>query len=254
MSLFQEVFDNIVITLCKFSTLQNSYESAASLAVTFGQNMKAQLATKTVFSLAHKHGDILRDGWKNIVECIVQLFRARLLPEDFSQGEDFVKGLVPLWYDEPAPQKQDSGLFSAFVHYITSDSGSKSSTALHEENECRKMARACVDECEIVDLVKDSKFLQIQSLREFLGALMSSNRSSSQRQQDGTFGLSLFAEEQSATICLELLVRVLIENRDRLGEQGMKFWPVVHEYLYTILLQVRAPSFLFTIALLYFLR
>ncbi|OQV24456.1 Golgi-specific brefeldin A-resistance guanine nucleotide exchange factor 1 [Hypsibius exemplaris] len=232
-----EVFDNIIITLCKFSTLQNSYESSSTVAVIFGQNMKAQLATKTVFSLAHRHGDILREGWKNIVECIVQLFRARLLPEDFTQGEDFVKGLVPLLYDEPAPLRQESGLFSALVSYITSDSGSKSSTTLHEENEYRKMARACVDECEIIDLVKDSKFLQIQSLKEFLGALMSSNRSSNQRQPDGGGGLTLFAEEQSATICLELLVRVLIENRDRLGEQGMKFWPVVHEYLYTILLQ-----------------
>jgi golgi-specific brefeldin A-resistance guanine nucleotide exchange factor 1 len=236
---FQEVFDNIIVTLSKFSTLQNAHESASTVAVNFGQNMKAQLATKTVFSLAHRHGDILRDGWKNIVESIIQLFRAKLLPEDFTQGEDFVKGLVPLLYDEPAPLRQESGLFSALVSYITSDSASKSSTTLHEENECRKMARACVDECEIIDLVKDSKFLQNDSLKEFLRALMFSNRSNNYRQTEANPASALFAEEQSGIICLELLVRVLIENRDRLGEQGMKLWPVIHEYLYTILLQVK---------------
>jgi brefeldin A-resistance guanine nucleotide exchange factor 1 len=35
-----------------------------------GSNTKAKLATKSVFALAHKHGDILRDGWKNILERI----------------------------------------------------------------------------------------------------------------------------------------------------------------------------------------
>ena len=47
----------------------------------FGQNPKAQLAARTVFALAHRHGDILREGWKNILDCMLQLYRAKLLPE-----------------------------------------------------------------------------------------------------------------------------------------------------------------------------
>ena len=43
--------------------------------------MKAQLAARTVFGLAHRHGDILREGWKNILDCLLQLYRAKLLPE-----------------------------------------------------------------------------------------------------------------------------------------------------------------------------
>ena len=200
--------------------------------------MKAQLATKTVFNLAHRHGDILREGWKNIVDCVVLLFRAKLLPEDFTQGEDFVKGLVPLLYEDSTPVKQEGGLLSALVSYITSDS-SKSSTMLHEENEYRKMARACIDECEIKELVKDSKFLRSESLKEFLGALMTAHRHNGQRNTEPTSPLpSAFAEEQLATICLELLVRVLIENRDRIGEPGAKLWPAIHEYLHATLLQV----------------
>ncbi len=47
----------------------------------FGSNRKAQVAAKTMFSLAHRHGDILREGWKNIMDSMLQLFRAELLPK-----------------------------------------------------------------------------------------------------------------------------------------------------------------------------
>ena len=53
-------------------------------------NLKAQLAARTMFSLAYRHGDILREGWKNILECILQLFRAKMLPASMVEVEDFV--------------------------------------------------------------------------------------------------------------------------------------------------------------------
>lgn len=49
--------------------------------MSFGGNMKAKLAAQTVFQLTHRHGDILREGWKNILDCMIQLFRAKLLPK-----------------------------------------------------------------------------------------------------------------------------------------------------------------------------
>ena len=61
--------------------------------------MKAQLAAKTVFGLAHRHGDILREGWKNILDCMLQLYRAKLVPEVLikvrtEQTISFVKSTV----------------------------------------------------------------------------------------------------------------------------------------------------------------
>lgn len=52
--------------------------------------MKAQVAAKTVFSLAHRHGDILAEGWKNLLDCMLQLFRAKLLPSEMVEVMDFV--------------------------------------------------------------------------------------------------------------------------------------------------------------------
>lgn len=52
-----------------------------NLSVTFGTNIKAQLSARTAFSLAHKHGDILREGWQNLLVCMMQLFKTKLLPK-----------------------------------------------------------------------------------------------------------------------------------------------------------------------------
>ena len=48
------------------------------------------MAAKTVFALAHRHGDILREGWKNILDCMMQLYRAKMLPEVLIIVEDFL--------------------------------------------------------------------------------------------------------------------------------------------------------------------
>ncbi|KFQ31754.1 Golgi-specific brefeldin A-resistance guanine nucleotide exchange factor 1, partial [Mesitornis unicolor] len=74
-----DVFDNLIISLCKFTAL--SSDSIENLPTVFGSNPKAHIAAKTVFQLAHRHGDILREGWKNIMEAMLQLFRAELLPK-----------------------------------------------------------------------------------------------------------------------------------------------------------------------------
>ena len=56
-------------------------QAGESLAVAFGGNLKAQQSARTVFALAHRHGDILREGWKNIMDCMLHLFKAKLLPK-----------------------------------------------------------------------------------------------------------------------------------------------------------------------------
>ncbi len=61
-----------------------------NLPVQFGQNRKARLAATVVFNIAHVHGDILRDGWKNILECIIHLYKAKLLPSVLVEVEDFL--------------------------------------------------------------------------------------------------------------------------------------------------------------------
>ncbi|PIO35678.1 hypothetical protein AB205_0048740 [Aquarana catesbeiana] len=95
-----DVFDNLIISLCKFTTL--SSEAVENLPTVFGSNPKAQIAAKTVFHLAHRHGDILREGWKNIMDSMLQLFRSELLPKAMIEVEDFVdpNGKISLQREE----------------------------------------------------------------------------------------------------------------------------------------------------------
>ncbi|XP_055346236.1 LOW QUALITY PROTEIN: Golgi-specific brefeldin A-resistance guanine nucleotide exchange factor 1-like [Paramacrobiotus metropolitanus] len=239
-----EIFDNIVVTLCKYSTLQNSTDPISVLPISFGQNTKAQLVTKTMFNLVHQHGDILRDGWKNIVECIVQLFRVRLLPEYFYTGDDFgLQKTVSLIREDPVIPKQESGILNSFFNFIAFDSGSRSTVSLQEETELKNIAKGCVEECKISDLVIDSKFLQNESLKHFVDALIVTGKNGQKPVQESNPSGStqekgpVTINEDQAIVCLETLVKVLIENRDRLGEQGLKLWPVVHDYFFTTLLQ-----------------
>ena len=90
-------------------------------------NLQAQLAARTVFSLAHKHGDILREGWKNLLDCIYQLYKTKLLPAVLIEAEDFVESsgkiTLPLLKstldDKPTLPRNESGLLNSVYSYFT---------------------------------------------------------------------------------------------------------------------------------------
>jgi brefeldin A-resistance guanine nucleotide exchange factor 1 len=74
------VLDDLVVSLCKFTTLLNPTASAEEPVVAFGDDTKARMAAVTVFSIANKFGDFIRTGWRNILDCILRLHKLGLLP------------------------------------------------------------------------------------------------------------------------------------------------------------------------------
>ncbi len=74
-------------------------KSSEQLGIGFGMNNKAQLACKTVFQLTHNHGDIIRDGWKNILDCIIQLYKAKLLPKVLAEVCNLIIEKNELFHD-----------------------------------------------------------------------------------------------------------------------------------------------------------
>jgi len=77
----REVFDNLIISLCKFTSLLNTHEPPNVMFLSIGLNQKVRHSIQTVFTLAHRHANILREGWKNLLDCLLALFKAKLLPE-----------------------------------------------------------------------------------------------------------------------------------------------------------------------------
>ncbi|CAF0848856.1 unnamed protein product [Adineta ricciae] len=233
-----DVFDNLVISLCKFTTLLNNREWIENLPIHFGLNRKARLAATVVFNIAHVHGDILRDGWKNLLECIVHLYKAKLLPSSLVEVEDFLdpSGRTKLIKEQivQAP-KTDIGIFSSLAFFLggggsTDSNVSSGKQPTSDEQEAIKVASACIEECHLEQLLQETKFLIIDSLNELLKALIYACQTSPE---------SAKLDQDAAVFSLELLVKVVLQNRDRVTA----FWPTIRHQFYSILVNANEKSF-----------
>uniref|UniRef100_A0A8C9T009 Golgi-specific brefeldin A-resistance guanine nucleotide exchange factor 1 n=1 Tax=Scleropages formosus TaxID=113540 RepID=A0A8C9T009_SCLFO len=236
---FSDVFDNLIISLCKFTTL--SSESIENLPTVFGSNSKAQVAAKTVFSLSHRHGDILREGWKNIMDSMLQLFRAELLPKVMVEVEDFVEpsGKISLQREETPSNRGESAVLS-FVNWLTLSGAEQSGLRgpSTESQEAKQAAILCIKQCDPEKLITESKFLQLESLQELMKALISVTP------DEETY------DEEDAAFCLEMLLRIVLENRDRVS----CVWQTVREYLYHLCVHETESCFLVERAVVGLLR
>ncbi|XP_068227921.1 Golgi-specific brefeldin A-resistance guanine nucleotide exchange factor 1 [Palaemon carinicauda] len=244
-----EMFDNLVVSLCKFTTLTSSTGAAEHVTIAFGANKKAQLAAKTVFKLVTSHGDILRDGWKNILDLLLQLFRCRLLPSSLTESEDFVEtsGRVTLVRETPvAVPRVESGLLSSLYSYISlGDAGTARGTN-PEDIELSQRAKACIADCHPQRMITESAFLRCDSLNELLKAMMGAGDASTLGDpvvspgggglhQEGRIG---GLDEHSQAFILELVVQVLVANKDR----AVGVWPSVKTYIHSLLMGAAAAD------------
>ncbi|EAT38431.1 AAEL009678-PA [Aedes aegypti] len=220
-------FDALVLTLCKFTSLLNPPADVHEITanVMFGQNSKAQLAMKTVFALIHDHGDCMREGWKHIVDVVLQLFRLKLLPKGLMEAEDFCdpSGKVTLMREQYQLPKTDAGLLSSLYSYLSNDSQRQPS---YEEQEIIKISKRCIKECQIDQIVNESKFLQFESLVELVNCLLGMIKPPESNKSVG-----LPYAENTVVFLMELLVKILIQNRDRL----LPVWKNVQDQLYLLL-------------------
>ncbi|TSK22810.1 Golgi-specific brefeldin A-resistance guanine nucleotide exchange factor 1 [Bagarius yarrelli] len=237
---FSDVFDNLIISLCKFTTLNS--ESVENLPTVFGSNAKAQIAAKTTFHLAHRHGDILREGWKNIMDAMLQLFRAELLPKSMVEVEDFVEpnGKISLQREETPSNRGESTVLS-FVNWLTLSGGAEQSGQRGpstENQEAKQAALLCIKHCDPEKLITESKFLQLESLQELMKALISVTP------DDENY------DEEDAAFCLEMLLRIVLENRDRVA----CVWQTVRARLYHLCVHANESCFLVERAVVGLLR
>ncbi|XP_074501727.1 Golgi-specific brefeldin A-resistance guanine nucleotide exchange factor 1 isoform X1 [Sebastes fasciatus] len=236
---FSDVFDNLIISLCKFTTL--SSESVENLPTVFGSNNKAQTAAKTVFDLAHRHGNILREGWKNIMDSMLQLFRAELLPKAMVEVEDFVEpnGKISLQREETPSNRGESAVLS-FVNWLTLSGAEQSGLRgpSTENQEAKQAAVLCIKQCDPEKLITESKFLQLESLQELMKALISVTP------DEETY------DEEDAAFCLEMLLRIVMENRDRVS----CVWQTMRDHLCNLCVHPNESCFLVERAVVGLLR
>ncbi|KAK9505516.1 hypothetical protein O3M35_009555 [Rhynocoris fuscipes] len=228
-------FDNLIVSLCKFTMLHHPIESPDNLTITFGASPKARLAAKTVFNLAHRHGDIIRNSWRNILDCILQLYRCKLLPKVLVEAEDFIElsGKISLVREDiQLNPKTETGILSSLYLYMTL--GAETNTQKGpsaEDQEAIRISQNCIRECHLEQLITESKFLRLDSLQFFIKALVSASYG-----PEGHVSLGSSFSEDTAVFFLELLLKVVIQNRDRIGTM----WNTVRVHIYTLLMGAAA--------------
>ena len=117
----REVFDNLIIQLSKFTSLLQPHEQPQTFTIAqiLNTDFKSRLSLETLLSLAHSHGNLLREGWKNILDCLNALFGARLLPEGMVKIKDFLAdgGSISL-YTEEAPTVRSVLLIQYYSNFL----------------------------------------------------------------------------------------------------------------------------------------
>ncbi|KAG6481366.1 ARF guanine-nucleotide exchange factor GNOM-like isoform X1 [Zingiber officinale] len=232
----EDVLDDLVVSLCKFTTLLNS-SFVEETVTAFGDDIKARLATETVFSIANRYGDCIRTGWRNILDCILRLHKLGLLPArvasdaaddselplDSVPGKPVTSSLPISHIHSMSHPRRSSGLMGRFSQLLSLDTEEPRLQPSEQQLAAHQRTLQTIQKCRIDSIFIKSKFLHADSLMQIAKALIWA----AGRPQKVS---STPDDEDTAVFCLELLIAITLNNRDRIG----LLWQGVYEHIANI--------------------
>ncbi|CAG8084097.1 unnamed protein product [Penicillium salamii] len=189
-----EAFDRIVFSLASISTLSTGKPPSTALntevqagkksvmvselAVKFGRDFRAQLATVVLFRVLASNEATVKQGWEHIVRILSNLFINSLIPPfDAQLTSELEISPIPL---QPPSQvvdrdgrSNDTGILSAFTSYLSSYAADDPPEPSDEELDNTLCTVDCVTSCSIPDILKNIKTLPLSSLKTLVEALLS---------------------------------------------------------------------------------
>lgn len=194
-----EAFDRIIYCLASISTLASEIPPNTSLntevqagekavmvselAVKFGRDFRAQLATVVLFRVLAGSEHVLRESWKHVIRILHNLFVNSLIP---SLGDSFSAGLdIPSILLQPPSQiverdpRGETGLLSAFTSYLSSYAADDPPEPSDEELDNTLCTIDCVNACNISEILENMKYVlsRLRGLLSFLRLTSCKNRS-----------------------------------------------------------------------------
>ncbi|KAJ8774646.1 hypothetical protein K2173_017092 [Erythroxylum novogranatense] len=239
----EDVLDDLVVSLCKFTTLLNPL-SVEEPVLAFGDDTKARLATVTVFTIANRYGDYIRTGWRNILDCILRLHKLGLLPArvasdaadeselspDLGHGKPITNSLSSVSMQSMGTPRRSSGLMGRFSQLLSLDTEEPRSQPTEQQLAAHQRTIQTIQKCHIDSIFTESKFLQAISLLQLARALIwTAGRLPK--------GNSSPEDEDTAVFCLELLIAITLNNRDRI----VLLWQGVYEHIANIVQSTVMP-------------
>ncbi|MED6291631.1 G-box binding factor, partial [Characodon lateralis] len=128
----------------------------------------------------------------------------------------------------------------SFINWLTPSGAEQSGLRgpSTENQEAKQAAILCIKQCDPEKLITESKFLQLESLQDLMKALISVSP------DEETY------DEEDAAFCLEMLLRIVLENRDRVS----CVWQTVRDHLYHLCVHATESCFLVERAVVGLLR
>ncbi|XP_057429067.1 ARF guanine-nucleotide exchange factor GNOM-like [Lotus japonicus] len=238
----ENVLDDLVVCLCKFFTILDPLSVEESV-LAFGDDTKARMATETVFTIASRYGDYIRTGWRNILDCILKLHKLGLLPTNIASDTASTSELSTENGHGPnsnslssthrrsiSTPKRSSGLFRRFSQLLSLGTEELISIPTEEQLFAHQQAVQTIHKCHIDNIFIESKFLQAESLMQLARALINAG---AQRQKRN----KISEDEDASVFCLELLIAITLNNRDRIG----LLWKSVYENISNIVKSTVMP-------------
>ncbi|KAJ8774609.1 hypothetical protein K2173_017055 [Erythroxylum novogranatense] len=238
-----DLLDDLVVSLSKFTTLLNPPSSEDPI-LSFGDDIKARMATVTIFTIANRYGDYLCTGWRNIVESILKLHKLGLLPTrvatdvanevelsaESEHGKLLAKSLFPVPLQPMAAPRRSYGLMGRVNRHSSLDNEESRFLPTEEQIAAYQGALQTIQKCHIDNIFTESKSFRDDSLLSLARALIWAGR----RSQRGNSSLE---DEDAAVFCLELLIALTLNNWNRI----MLLWQCVYEHIANIVHSIITP-------------
>lgn len=173
-----EAFDRIISSLSSISTLATSKPPSTALntevqagkksvmvselAVKFGRDFRAQLATVVLFRILTGNESTPKQGWEHIIRILSNLFINSLIPPFDSQLTAELD-ISPITLQPPSQivdrdgRGNDSGLLSAFTSYLSSYAADDPPEPSDEELDNTLSTVDCVAACSIPEILTNIK-------------------------------------------------------------------------------------------------
>ncbi|KAK1146081.1 GDP/GTP exchange factor for ARF [Aspergillus melleus] len=189
-----EAFDRILFCLSSISTLatENPPSTAlntevqagkksvmvSELAVKFGRDFRAQLATVVLFRVLAGNESAVQKSWTYIVRILNNLFINSLTPPfDTSLNSELEIPPIPLQLPSQVVDREgrgtETGLLSAFTSYLSSYAADDPPEPSDEELDNTLCTVDCVTACSINDILTNIKSLPLESVSLVVESLLS---------------------------------------------------------------------------------
>ena len=188
-----EALDHIIFCLSSISTLASEIPSdttlntevqadgksvmVSELAVTFGRDFKAQLASVVLFGVITGKEAKIKNGWKYVVRIWLNLFANSLIPATFSHAQDILE-IPPIPLQTPsqvidrAERAQETGLFQSLTSYLSSYAADDPPEPSEEELDSTLCTVDCVQACSMSSVFSNILSIPPASLQSLVHALL----------------------------------------------------------------------------------